>query len=150
MKTALIFFALALTSSPQPAPTYYASISPETAAEVQQLVINGEYRKYLDFNGDEALNIADVVGILKRYQDNTTHGNEITLDSVVIYDIIAENYSEEAIYYEVYRVNEQLTRQYEITADEISTAEIYIEFENFSDVVKVELNPYTEIITVTN
>ena len=150
MKTALIFIALALTSSPAPANTYFASISPETAAEVQELVINGEYRQYLDFNGDNVLSIADVVGILKRYQDNTTHGNEITMDSETIQSIIAENYSSECIYYEVYRVNEQLTRQYTVTADEISTAELYIEFENFSDVVKVELNPYTETITVIN
>ena len=150
MKTALIFCVLAMTSSPAPAGNFYASISPETAAEVQTLVINGEYRQYLDFNGDNALNIADIVGILKRYQDNTTHGNEITMDSAAIYDIIAENYSKECIYYEVYRVNDQLTRQYEVTADEISTAEIYIEFENNSDVVKVEMNPYTETITVIN
>lgn len=150
MKTALIFIALALTSSPQPAPNYYANISPETAAEVQTLVINGEYRSYLDFNGDSVLSIADVVGILKRHQDNTTHGNKITLDSEVIYNIIAENYSEECIYYEVYRVNDKLTRQYEVTADEISTADIYIEFENTSDVVKVEINPFTETITVLN
>lgn len=150
MKTALIFCILALTSSPAPANTYFASISPETAAEVQQLVINGEYRQYLDYNGDNVLNIADVVSILKRYQDNTTHGNKITMDGETIQSIIAENYSEECIYYEVYRVNEQLTRQYEVTADKISTAEVYIEFENFSDVVKVELNPYTETITVIN
>lgn len=150
MKTACLFIALALTSSPQPAPNYHASISPETAAEVQTLVINSEYRQYLDFNGDNVLNIADVVGILKRYQDNTTHGNEITMDGETIQSIIAENYSEEAIYFEVYRVNEQLTRQYEVTADEISTAQLYIEFENFSDVIKVELNPYTETITVIN
>ena len=150
MKTACIFIALALTSSPAPANTYFASISPETAAEVQELVINGEYRQYLDYNGDNVLSIADVVGILKRYQDNTTHGNEITMDGETIQSIIAENYSEECIYYEIYRVNDQLTRQYEVTADEISSAEVYIEFENFSDVVKVELNPYTETITVLN
>ena len=150
MKTALIFIALALTSSPAPAPNYYASISPETAAEVQALVINDEYRTHLDFNGDNILSIADVVSILKRYQDNTTYGNKITMDSAAIYDIIAENYSSECIYYEVYRVNDQITRQYEVTADEISTAEVYIEFENNSDVVKVELNPFTETITVLN
>ena len=150
MKTACIFIALALTCSPQPAGNYCASISPETAAEVQDLVLNGEYRQYLDFNGDGILTISDVVGISKRYHDNITYGNIITMDSEVIQSIIAENYSEECIYYEVYRVNRQLTRQYHVTADEISTADIYIEFENFSDVVTVELNPYTETITVIN
>ena len=88
MKTALIFIALALTASPQPSENYFAEISPETATEIQQLVIDGEYREYLDFNGDGNLNIADVVGVSKRYADNCKYGNEITLDSEVIDSIL--------------------------------------------------------------
>ena len=148
MKTALIFIAFALTSSPQPAANYYSWISPEIADEIQELVIDGEYREYLDFNGDGNLSVADIVGVLKRYQDNITYGNEITLDREVIDSIIVENYNETAIYYEIDRVDGKLTRQYELTASEIMQAEIYIEFENSSECVIVEVNPFTESITV--
>ena len=148
MKTALIFTALALTTSPMPADNYHANISPEIAMEIQELVIDGEYREYLDFNGDGALNMADVVGVSKRYQDNITYGNEITLDRDVVDSIVSENYTSECIYWEIDRINNELTRQYELTADDIMTAEIYVEFESYSECVMVEVNPFTETITV--
>ena len=132
------------------APNYYAEISPETAMEIQELVINGEYREYLDFNGDGELNIADVVGVSRKYQDNCRYGNEITLDSEAVNDIVLENYADDLIYWEIYRVNGNLTRQYELTASEIMTAEIYVEFEEDGDSVIVEVNPFTEMITVLN
>ena len=59
-----------------------------------------------------------------------------------------ENYSDELIYWEIDRVNGNLTRQYELVASEIMTAEIYMEFENNSECVTVEVNPFTETITV--
>lgn len=148
MKTALIFTALALTTSPIPSENYYASVSPEIADEITECVINGEYRQHLDFNGDGVLSMADVVGVSKRYQDNITFGNEITLDRDVVYSIAEENYSEELIYWEIDRINNELTRQYELTASEIMTAEIYLEFEDFSECVLVEVNPFTETISV--
>lgn len=147
MKAALIT-AIVLSASPQPAPTYYSSISPEAADAIMECVINRDYQKYLDFNGDGELNIADIVGVRKRYQDNCRYGNEITLDSGIINNIITENYSEDAIYWEIDRIDKRPTRQYEITVSEITTAEIYIEFESSSDCVTVEVNPFTEIITV--
>lgn len=145
---ALIFAALALTSSPQPAPNYYAEISPAVSAEIQELVLDGQYREYLDFNGDGNLNIADVVGVEKRYQDNCTYGNEITLDRETVQAIAEENYTDDLLYWEIYRADGELTRQYELTAADIMTAEIYLEFEEYSESVTVEINPYTEIITV--
>lgn len=144
----LIFAAIALTSSPQPAPNYYAGISPAVSAEIQQLVLDGQYREYLDFNGDGNLNIADVVGVEKRYQDNCTYGNEITLDRETVQAIAEENYIDDLLYWEIYRADGELTRQYELTAADIMTAEIYLEFEEYSENVTVEINPYTEIITV--
>ena len=66
MKEALIFVVLALTASPQPTGNYCSDISLETAQEIQELVINGQYREYLDFKGDGELTIADVVGVSKR------------------------------------------------------------------------------------
>ena len=132
------------------APNYYAEISPETAMEIQELVLDGEYREYLDFNGDGELNIADVVGVSRKYQDNCRYGNEITLDREAVNDIVLENYADDLIYWEIYRVNGNLTRQYELTASEIMTAEIYVEFESYGDNIIVEVNPFTEMITVMN
>lgn len=148
MKTIGIFLALALTSNPMPADNYYSWISPEIADEIQELVISGEYREYLDFNGDGKLSMADVVGVRKRYQDNCRYGNELTLDSETVDAIVVENYSEAPIYWEIDRVNGQLCRQYELTVSEVTSAEIYLEFEDFSETVKVEINPFTETITV--
>lgn len=148
MKAIGIFLALALSSSPMPSGNYYASISPDIANEITELVISGEYREYLDFNGDGKLSMADVVGVQKRYQDNCKYGNELTLDSETVDAIVVENYLESPIYWEIYRVNGQLCRQYELTVSEVSSAEIYLEFEDFSETVKVEINPFTETITV--
>ena len=148
MKLSGIFVAIALTSSPMPADNYYSWISPEIADEIQELVISGEYREYLDFNGDGKLSMADVVGVRKRYQDNCRYGNELTLDSETVNAIVLENYSESPIYWEIDRVNGQLCRQYELTVSEVSSAEIYLEFEDYSETVKVEINPFTETITV--
>lgn len=148
MKLSGIFVAIALTSSPMPADNYYSWISPEIADEIQELVISGEYREYLDFNGDGKLSMADVVGVRKRYQDNCKYGNELTLDSETVNAIVLENYTESPIYWEIDRVNGQLCRQYELTVSEVSSAEIYLEFEDFSETVKVEINPFTETITV--
>lgn len=148
MKTIGIFLALALTSSPMPSENYYASVSPDIADEITELVISGEYREYLDFNGDGKLSMADIVGVAKRYQDNCRYGNELTMDSETVNAIVLENYSESPIYWEIDRVNGQLCRQYELTVNDIATAEIYLEFEEFSDCVTVELNPYTETISV--
>ena len=148
MKLSGIFVAIALTSSPMPADNYYSWISPEIADEIQELVISGEYREYLDFNGDGKLSIADVVGVSKRYQDNCRYGNELTLDSETVDAIVVENYTDFPIYWEIDRVNGQLCRQYELTVSEVTSAEIYLEFEDFSETVKVEINPFTETITV--
>lgn len=148
MKTIGIFLALALSSSPMPSGNYYASISPDIADEITELVISGEYREYLDFNGDGKLSIADVVGVRKRHQDNCKYGNKITMDRGTVEAIVMENYTDEAIYWRIDRINGQLCRQYELTVSEVSSAEIYLEFEDFSETVKVEINPFTETITV--
>lgn len=144
----LVFIAFALTSSPQPAENYYSWISPEIADVIQKCVINDEYREYLDFNGDNELNMADVVGVRKRYQDNCKYGNEITLDSEVIDSIIEENYSEPAIYYEIYRIDGQPCREYKISVNDIRTIDIWIEFENFGETVTVIADPIQERFTV--
>lgn len=149
---------IAAIAKPIPAENYTSWISPAVADIVQQYVIDGKTYSYLDFNGDGALNIADVVGISKRYQDNCTYGNEITLDLDTVYDIGWENFSDnqdreqfienELIYFEICRVNDVPCRQYELTVSEISEAEIYFEFEESAESVTVRLNPYEETIQV--
>lgn len=143
-----MFIAMAITSSPQPAENYYANISPDVASHIQELVIDGEYREYLDFNGDGQLTIADVVGVEKRYQDNIEYGNEITLDREVVCSIIEENYFEAAIYWEIDNTNGEFTRLYELTVSEVTEANIYIEFETSSENVSVRIDPFTESIKV--
>ena len=143
-----IFIVLAWTSSPMPSENYGSWISPEIADTIQECVINGEYREYLDFNGDKELNMADVVSVRKRYQDNIRYGNEITLEKETVYDIVLENYTDELIYWEIDRINGQLCRQYELTVSEVTEAEIYVEFESYSDTIIVEINPFEETINV--
>lgn len=139
------FVAFALTSSPAPAPNYYSWISPEIAEHIEAYVINGEYHEYLDFNGDGVLNIADVVGVSKRYADNVKYGNEITIDAETVEDIVAENYDVDAMYWEFDMVDGDITREYEITTDRIITARIYIELSDYStDFVTIEINPFEE------
>lgn len=148
MKILSTFIAFAMTSSPTPAENYYSWISPEIADTIQECVINEEYREYLDFNGDGELNMADVVGVRKRYQDNCKYGNTITLDSEVVESIITENYSEAAIYWEVYRVGNENCRQYEVSVSETTEIYLWVEFENSGETIKVMANPFTESITV--
>ena len=151
MKLATVFLALALHTSFNPAPNYYSWFSPEIADNVIQCVVNGEYHEHLDFNGDGQLTVADAVGILRRYSDNIEYGNELTVDAETVESIIEENYSVDCIYWEIDFVNGQPCRKYELTVDEITTANIYLEFEDDTmDNVEIEINPFEEIVRVTN
>lgn len=144
---------LALTvGSPQPADTYYSDMSPETAQHIMECVLNEDNsEKYLDFNGDNVINIADYVGVTKRYQDNCTYGNEITVDSKAVETIVKENYLVDAIYWEFDMINGEIEREFEITASEITTARIYIELSDYStEFVEIEINPFTECVRVTS
>lgn len=151
MKLATVFLALALHASLNPAPNYYSWFSPEIADNVIQCVVNGEYHEHLDFNGDGQLTVADAVGILRRYSDNIEYGNELTVDAETVESIIEENYSVDCIYWEIDFVNGQPCRKYELTVDGITTANIYLEFEDDTmDNVEIEINPFEEIVRVTN
>lgn len=143
-----IFTIFAMTSSLMPAENYYSWISPEIADTIQECVINAEYREYLDFNGDGELNMADVVGVRKRYQDNCKYGNTITFDSEVVESIVEENYSEALIYWEVYRVGNNNCRQHEVSVSETTEIYLWVEFENYGETIKVMADPFTESITV--
>lgn len=97
LKTLFMCFSL-LAGTPQPAENYHSWISPEISDIIIDYVIKGEYHEHVDFNGDGELTIADAVGVRKRYEDNCTYGNEITVDNETVESIIAENYSVDCIY----------------------------------------------------
>lgn len=150
LKTLFVCCSL-LAGTPQPAENYYSWISPEISDIIVNYVIKGEYHEHVDFNGDGELTIADAVGVRKRYEDNCKYGNEITVDSETVKSIIEENYSVDCIYWEIDFVNNEPCRKYELTVDEITTANIYLEFaDDTMDNVSIEINPFEETVRVTD
>lgn len=155
MKEIFIILA-ALTGAPQPAPAYRQPIGGETAAAMlDTIIINGDPEAPADpaqdFNGDGALNIADFCGVSRRHYINTHEPTEITVDSEAVEAIAAELYPEDIqsyFYYEFDHINGELCRAYEATADEITTARIYFEFEDWSETRAAIINPHTETITI--
>ena len=151
MKIATAFICLALHSSLMPAPNYYSWFSPEIVNNIIECVVNDEYHEHLDFNGDGVLSVADAVGVLHRYYDNIEYGNELTVDGDTVQSIIEENYSVECVQWEIDFVNDEPCRKYELTVNEITTANIYLIFEDdTTDNVAIEINPFEEIVRVTN
>lgn len=145
-----VFVALALTAS-MPAANFHSWFAPEIADSIVKEVVNEEYHEHLDYNGDGELDILDAIGVMKRYNENIENGNEITLDEETVQAIIEENYKKECIYWEIDFIDNQPCRKYEYTADKITTANIYLEFEDDTiDNVKVEINPFKEIVSVLN
>lgn len=149
-----IFLILAaLTGAPQPAPEFRAPISEETAAAMLDTIINGDPEAApnpaQDYNGDGALNIADFYGISRRTYINNHEQTEITADAETVEAIAAELFpAEELIYFEFDFIGGSPCRAYEATADEITTASIYFEFEDWSTSAAAEINPHTETITI--
>lgn len=143
----LFICASLLAGTPQPADNYYSDVSPDTAEIVLNYVMDGEYHEFLDFNGDGELNIADVVGIRKRYEDNCKYGNKITVDSEVINMIYEENFREAALD-TVIRYKGKTYK--ELTVSKITTAEVWYTFADCEEGVRIKINPYTESIRVIN
>lgn len=131
-----------------PAENYYAEISPEISAEIITCIVNGEYRQHIDYNGDGNLTISDAVCIEKRYQNNCIYGNSLEFTGDDVREIIAENYTEYPIEWEICSINGDPCCCYDIAVSEITDINILFEWENQSEVIEVELNPYTEIYKV--
>lgn len=141
-----------LANAPQPATNYTYPIGGESAEIMLENILNGTYEENQDFNGDQQLTIADYTAIKRRHHISTTEGTQITLDSECIEAITSEFYPEEIqtyFYYEIYKVNNEVCRQYEITADEITQISVYVEFEEMATTINIELNPFTETATAT-
>lgn len=144
-----IFLAFALTTSPAPSANYNSWISPEISAEIVENITCGNADKmYLDFNGDNVLNVADAVGVLKRYTDNVNNGNELTIDSETVSAIYAENFTEDMEYFEFYNINGDNCRQYDITVSDVSIVDIWVENEEIGTTIKVKVNPIEEYVEV--
>lgn len=146
MNIAAICISALIISAPME--NYFAEISPEIADTVKNCIINGEYREYLDYNGDGNLTISDAVCIEKRYQNNCIYGNSLEFTGDDVREIIAENYAEYPIQWEICSVNGDPCCCYDITVSEITDINILFEWENQSEIIKVELNPYAEIYKV--
>lgn len=152
-----IFLILAaLAGAPEPAPAYNKPIGGETAAAMLDTIINngGEAvpaEPAADFNGDGLLTIADYYSSTRRHYINTHEHTEITIDSEAVEAIAAALFPEDIktyFYYEFDTIGGKPCRKYELTADEITTARIYFEYENWSTTATAEINPHTETITI--
>ena len=131
-------------------PNYYSHYSLEISREIMTAAANDEYYIHLDYNGDNKLTCSDAVLVAKRYNDNLKNGNTIQFNSTIVNEIVSENYAEELIYYEIYKVNSENCRFYDIAITDISDISVYVEFSNFSDTIEITVDPFQELIQVTN
>ena len=119
------------------AATYYAAISPEVSAEIQDCAIRGEYREHLDYNGDGALTIADAVGVERKYQYNTEHGNTVVFDREDVADIIAENYADSPVEWEVSSINDEPCTLCEVEISEVTRLTILLDFAEYGETLEI-------------
>ena len=128
------------------AATYYAAISPEVSTEIQELAIKGEYREYLDYNGDGKLTIADADGVERKYQHNVEHGNTVIFDREDVESIIAENYADSPIQWEICGINGEPCRTYDVEICEVTRLTVVLDFAEYGESLEIQVNPYTESI----
>ena len=128
----------------QPAANYYSSVSPETAAEIITECKAGNYHSFLDYNGDGELTIADAVCVSRKYEANCRDGNVYHLGSAEINEIIAENYTEAPIEYEITSINDNICCLYAADFTEISRLTLLMEFEDAAETLEIQVNPFTE------
>lgn len=141
--------AYAIEEKPMPADTYYSWYSPQIANNILQYIINEEYHPHVDFNGDGILTLSDAVSVYQRYNYNVKYGNTITLDENYI-NCVAEENGLNIIYWEIYKINNDVCREYEYTANDITTVYVWYEEEERGDSLIIELNPFEEKMQVMN
>lgn len=136
-----IFLLLALQLT-MPAENYNSWFSPEIASVVAEATINGEYYQHLDFNGDGVLNAVDAFSIYKRYTENETYGNELTVDEDTIYSIVEENYNMDD-------VMEWELMGYDNKFSEMSYVDLLVRMnDGTAEIITLVVNPVEERITV--
>lgn len=127
---------------------YYAEYSDNVAMEIMECAANNEYRSHLDFNGDGKLTVVDAVNVAKRYHDNLENGNTLQVNAEIIYDIATENYSDDLIYYEIYSVNGENCREYDMEISDVTEISVWLEFENYGESLEIQVDPFREVIEV--
>lgn len=144
------FNAIAI-EKPTPADNYYSWYSPEIASHIQDMIINNEYSKHLDFDGDNYITVADMVCVLQRYNYNIKYGNSITLDREFINAVDEEN-TLDIIYWEIDFADNTVCRKYSYTSNKIETVHVYYETADgeSNNGLYIELNPFEETLTVKN
>jgi hypothetical protein len=149
MKEIFLILAL-LTNAPQPAPNYCYPVGGESAEIMLNNIICGNYEAQQDFNGDQQLTIADYYSTKRRHYISMSEGTALTIDRDAVEAITTKFFpDEEPIYYEFDFIGAQPCRQYEITVEEIATANLYLEFADECTNIKLSVNPYTETVTAT-
>lgn len=148
MNITSIFCIAALLVSNNPATNFCAPINNCTATQIKQAIVDNQYDRSLDYDGDGKLTLKDVFYVKRRYQNNLTNGNQITVDNETAMAIIEEKYNT-PIDWEFCKINNQIVRAYEITTDKIIPATIRAEFEDFSvKYIEIEINPFEEAVYV--
>lgn len=145
-----IALCAALSAAPTPSINYYAEISPDISALIMSEVADGKYYTHLDFNGDGELTVSDAVSVALRYEYNVTYGNKYVVNDDTIREIISENYADMPIYWEIDRIDNMPCRCYDIVTENVTIAEVYVEYEEYSETFCIEIDPYREIISYIN
>lgn len=87
----LITGILPAPPSARPSNGYESWYGEEIKDNIIDDLISGKNNLYLDYNNDGKENIADAVGVWKRYNDNMENMNEYTFDEAEALDIALEN-----------------------------------------------------------
>lgn len=87
----LITGILPAPPSARPSNGYESWYGEEIKDNIINDILNGENNLYLDYNADGKENIADAVGVWKRYEDNVRNMNEYTFGESEALDIALEN-----------------------------------------------------------
>lgn len=137
-----------------PAPNFYSWYSPETATACMEYAVQGVYAPHLDFDGDGILSTMDAVKIYKRYNMNLENGGSYVFDESGVMRIVEENVPAEKyneyFYYEIDFIDGTPCRKYAYTATQITTAHVYCELNGSSFDFTVSIDPFKELVSVTD
>ena len=147
MKQIFVILAL-LANTPTPSPNYNFPVGGESAEIMLNNIITEKYEETQDFNGDQQLTIADYYSTKRRHYISVHEGTALTIDRDAVEAITTEFFpDEEPIYFEFDFIGSKPIRAYELTVEEIATANLYLEFADECTNIKLSLNPYTETVT---
>lgn len=133
---------------PDPADGYYSWVSPEVSDEIGFYLSCGISPLFLDYNGDGDLTVSDAVCVYRRYLDNVEFGNELTVDSETVSEIVAENYDSLPVswYFDVEGLQSE-----SVTVCDVTDAVLHLEFDDGSEAdVLLQIDPFQEMAFVVS